>query len=188
MSYTDPPQVTVPVVTHKEICTMIPLVYTQSIPTSFCHATVKDANVLCPVTIYTVVYMQLCNYAQPCHFHWYFILYPNLYSALCLLGFSENSISNVVCLPLLLTSLHLIPWKSHVIKFQTQKKSYEGYSESNASYFMMLARDVRYRCRWHGIKGGTCPTIHFVPMWQRTADRQFDRMASAMEVWMKQSL
>lgn len=69
MSYTDPPQVTVPVVTHKEICTMIPLVYTQSIPTSFCHATVKDANVLCPVTIYTVVYMQLCNYAQPCHFH-----------------------------------------------------------------------------------------------------------------------
>lgn len=72
MSYTDPPQVTVPVVTHKEICTMIPLVYTQSIPTSFCHATVKDANVLFMssyVTIYTVVYMQLCNYAQPYHFH-----------------------------------------------------------------------------------------------------------------------
>lgn len=39
----------------------------------------------------------------------------------------------------------------------------EGCSESNASYFMMLAHDIRCRCWWGGNRGWTFPPIsHYI--------------------------
>jgi len=36
---------------------------------------------------------------------------------------------------------------------------YEGHSEINASYFIMLAHDIRGRCWWYGSRGWTFPPI-----------------------------
>ena len=37
--------------------------------------------------------------------------------------------------------------------------TYKGCSESDASNFMMLAYDIRGRCRWYGSRGCTFPPI-----------------------------
>lgn len=36
---------------------------------------------------------------------------------------------------------------------------YKGHPESNASYFIMLAHDVRSRCWWHGSRVWTFPPV-----------------------------
>jgi hypothetical protein len=57
-------------------------------------------------------------------------------------------------------------------------KYYEGHSESNASYFIMLARNVRGGC-WLNLPSNI--PLNFVAMRQMTAEGQSD-----MEVRMKQ--
>ena len=66
---------------------------------------------------------------------------------------------------------------------------YEGSSEINASYFMMLAHDIGGGCWWYGSRGRTFRAdilLNFVAMRQMTAEGQSDKMASDMEVRMKQ--
>ena len=55
----------------------------------------------------------------------------------------------------------------------------------NASYFM-LAHSVRGRCRQYSWNLPTVIPLHVVAVWQMAAEGQCDRMASDMEVWMKQ--
>ena len=65
---------------------------------------------------------------------------------------------------------------------------YEGSSEINASYFMMLAHDIGGGCWWYGSRGRTFRAdilLNFVAMRQMTAEGQSDKMASDMEMWMK---
>ena len=57
----------------------------------------------------------------------------------------------------------------------------EGLFESNASYFIMLADNIRGGSWWYGSRCWTFPPIFHV-----VTEGQSDRMVSDMEVWMKQ--
>ena len=59
----------------------------------------------------------------------------------------------------------------------------KGCSESNASYFMILAHDIRVVCWWYSSRSRPFPSI---AMCQMAAQGPCDKMASDMEVCMKQ--
>ena len=65
---------------------------------------------------------------------------------------------------------------------------YEGCSESNASYFMMLAQNVRGGWCWYGSRGWTfLPMLHYVvSVQQMAAEEQSYKTTSNMEECMKQ--
>ena len=67
-------------------------------------------------------------------------------------------------------------------------QKYEGCSKSNASHFIMLVHDVRGKCWWYGsrlIFPSNIP-LYFVAMWWMTGGGWSDRMASDMEMSLKQ--
>ena len=63
-----------------------------------------------------------------------------------------------------------------------------GLFESNASYFNILAHNIKGGCWWYDNRLNLPNSIplHFVAMWQTAAEGQSDKMASNMEVQMKQ--
>ena len=58
---------------------------------------------------------------------------------------------------------------------------YKGCSERNASYFIMLAHNIRSGCWWWRLKF----PLYFVAMWQIATEVQSDKMASSIEEHMK---
>jgi len=69
-----------------------------------------------------------------------------------------------------------------------RKNIYQGYSESNASYFVMLDHKVRGGCWWYGSRSWTFPPVfsYVLLLWQMAAEGQPVRIASHMEAHMKQ--
>ena len=65
---------------------------------------------------------------------------------------------------------------------------YKGCSRSNASYFIMLANDIRVSVGTIAVKLNlpTNTSLNFVAMGQMKAEGQSDKMPSEMEVHMKQ--
>ena len=64
----------------------------------------------------------------------------------------------------------------------------EGCSESNASYFIMLAH-VRGGCWWCGSRDWTFPPnipLDAAAVWQMAAEGQSDKLASDMEVYINE--
>ena len=72
---------------------------------------------------------------------------------------------------------------------------YEGCFESNASYFIMLAHDIRGGCWWHGSKRWNFPLLFhygffccclfvcmFFAVWQTAAQGKSDKMALEAKV------
>jgi hypothetical protein len=51
-------------------------------------------------------------------------------------------------------SIKVLIWnKEHLMGAEPHLYIYEGRSESNASYFIILGHDVRCRCWWYGSRG-----------------------------------
>jgi len=64
---------------------------------------------------------------------------------------------------------------------------YKGYSESNASYVMMLTHDVRDRCWWHCSRVSTfLSTLHYILLYNKWQQRGTLTEWCHMEVHMKQ--
>ena len=65
---------------------------------------------------------------------------------------------------------------------------YDACSESNASYFIMLAHDFGSRWWWYGSRGWTIPPIllHVLAVWQMAGRGQPDKIVSEMEGQMRQ--
>jgi len=70
--------------------------------------------------------------------------------------------------------------------FLSYSSIHESCSESNVSYVMMLAYDVRSKWWDGGLNLPTKIPLHFVTMTQMAAEGQSNKMASDMEVHMKQ--
>jgi len=63
---------------------------------------------------------------------------------------------------------------------------YEGCCD--ASYFIIVAHDIRSRCWRDGSRGWAFPTniiLHFVAVWQMVDEGQPHKMVPDMEVFMK---
>ena len=78
------------------------------------------------------------------------------------------------------------PW--NWVAWMSTSGKCEGCSEINASYFIMLAHDVRGGCWWYGSRLNLPAKIplHFVSMWQIAAGGQSDNTVSDMEVYVKE--
>ena len=72
--------------------------------------------------------------------------------------------------------------------FSIDLQYYDGYSENNAPYFIMLAHDVRCQCWWYGSRGQIFPPIllHIVAMQQLAAEWQSDKIVYDIEVHIMQ--
>jgi len=134
------------------------------------------------------------HYSTPCHSFFSSSSSSTLclFVCLCMRSLHENcccfnlDIVQYFCFCTGILFLKFVVWSTeHAFRHLI----YKGCPKINASYFVMLDHDVRGGCWWYGSRGWTFPasiSLNFVTMWQMTAEGQSDKMASDMEMRMKQ--